>query len=71
MTDDLVSESHGASDALASGFTALRAGDVATAQAAAEQILETLQPLLALPVELVLPTHGPPGDRAALERALG
>jgi hypothetical protein len=26
--------------------------------------------LLALPVELVLPTHGAPTDRAALERAL-
>ena len=36
----------------------------------AEQILETLQPLLGLPVELVLPTHGPPTDRAGLERAL-
>jgi glyoxylase-like metal-dependent hydrolase (beta-lactamase superfamily II) len=29
-----------------------------------------LEPLLDLPVELVLPTHGPPTDRAALERAL-
>jgi glyoxylase-like metal-dependent hydrolase (beta-lactamase superfamily II) len=37
----------------------------------AEQILEALQPLRDLPVELVLPTHGPPADRAALERALG
>ena len=27
--------------------------------------------LLALPVEIVLPTHGAPADRAALERALG
>ena len=35
-----------------------------------EQILEALQPLLELPVELVLPAHGAPGDRAALERAL-
>ena len=35
-----------------------------------EQILETLRPLLELPIELVLPTHGPPTDRAALERAL-
>jgi glyoxylase-like metal-dependent hydrolase (beta-lactamase superfamily II) len=32
-----------------------------------EQILEAL---LALPVEFVLPTHGAPTDRAALERAL-
>ena len=36
----------------------------------AEQILASLQPLLELPVELVLPTHGAPTDRAALERAL-
>lgn len=35
-----------------------------------EQILERLRPLLELPVELVLPTHGAPTDRAALERAL-
>ncbi len=36
----------------------------------AEQILDGLRPLLELPVELVLPTHGAPADRAALERAL-
>jgi glyoxylase-like metal-dependent hydrolase (beta-lactamase superfamily II) len=35
-----------------------------------DQILETLRPLLELPVELVLPTHGAPTDRAGLERAL-
>jgi glyoxylase-like metal-dependent hydrolase (beta-lactamase superfamily II) len=35
-----------------------------------EEILEGLQPLLELPVELVLPTHGSPTDRAALEKAL-
>src|SRR5207244_2392256 len=35
-----------------------------------EQILGTLRPLLELPVELVLPTHGASTDRAALERAL-
>jgi glyoxylase-like metal-dependent hydrolase (beta-lactamase superfamily II) len=35
-----------------------------------EQILEGLRPLLDLPVELVLPTHGAPGDRATFERAL-
>jgi glyoxylase-like metal-dependent hydrolase (beta-lactamase superfamily II) len=35
-----------------------------------ERILEALRPLLELPVELVLPTHGAPTDRAALERAL-
>lgn len=36
----------------------------------AEQILDTLQPLLDLPVDFVLPKHGAPTDRAALERAL-
>ena len=36
----------------------------------AEQIRETLLPLLELPVALVLPTHGAPTDRAALARAL-
>jgi len=29
-----------------------------------------LAPLLARPVELVLPVHGAPADRAALEHAL-
>ena len=35
-----------------------------------EQVAESLRPLLELPVEQVLPTHGAPTDRAALERAL-
>jgi hypothetical protein len=35
-----------------------------------EQVVEDLRPLLGLPVELVLPAHGEPTDRAALERAL-
>jgi glyoxylase-like metal-dependent hydrolase (beta-lactamase superfamily II) len=35
-----------------------------------EHIFESLRPLLELPVELVLATHGGPFDRAALERAL-
>ncbi len=35
-----------------------------------EQVIERLQPLLELPVELVLPSHGPPGDRSLLERVL-
>jgi hypothetical protein len=33
-------------------------------------VVERLRPLLDLPVELVLPAHGEPADRAALERAL-
>jgi glyoxylase-like metal-dependent hydrolase (beta-lactamase superfamily II) len=35
-----------------------------------DEIVAGLRPLLDLPVELVLPTHGAPTDRAALERAL-
>ena len=35
-----------------------------------EQIVEGLRPLLALPVEVVLPAHGAPTVRAALEHAL-
>jgi glyoxylase-like metal-dependent hydrolase (beta-lactamase superfamily II) len=35
-----------------------------------DEIAEELRPLLELPVELVLATHGGPTDRAALERAL-
>lgn len=34
------------------------------------QVAAGLRPLLSLPVELALPTHGPPTDRAALERSL-
>lgn len=44
--------------------------DRANKGVAPEQIAETLRPLLELPVEFVLPTHGAPTDRAALERAL-
>ena len=35
-----------------------------------EQVVEELRPLLERPIEYVLPTHGSPTDRAALERAL-
>jgi glyoxylase-like metal-dependent hydrolase (beta-lactamase superfamily II) len=35
-----------------------------------EQVAEGLRPLLDLPVELVLPAHGAPTERDALERAL-
>ena len=35
-----------------------------------EHVAEGLRPLLELPVEHVLPVHGEPADRAALERAL-
>lgn len=35
-----------------------------------EQVVDGLRPLLARPVDIVLPAHGSPTDRAALERAL-
>jgi glyoxylase-like metal-dependent hydrolase (beta-lactamase superfamily II) len=35
-----------------------------------DRIVAGLRPLLDLSVERVLPTHGGPADRAALERAL-
>ena len=35
-----------------------------------DDVVRRLRPLLDLPVELVLPAHGEPTDRAALERAL-
>jgi hypothetical protein len=35
-----------------------------------EQVAAGLRPLLDKPVDIVLPTHGEPADRAALERAL-
>jgi hypothetical protein len=35
-----------------------------------ERVADGLRQLLDLPVELVLPAHGAPTDRAALERAL-
>ena len=35
-----------------------------------DKIRKRLRELLDLPIELVLPTHGAPADRAALERAL-
>jgi glyoxylase-like metal-dependent hydrolase (beta-lactamase superfamily II) len=35
-----------------------------------EQVVEVLRPLITLPVEVVLPAHGAPTNRAALERVL-
>jgi glyoxylase-like metal-dependent hydrolase (beta-lactamase superfamily II) len=35
-----------------------------------QQVVDGLLPLLELPIDHVLPTHGAPTDRAALERAL-
>jgi glyoxylase-like metal-dependent hydrolase (beta-lactamase superfamily II) len=36
----------------------------------AEEVIHGLRPLIDLPVDVVLPTHADPADRAALERAL-
>jgi glyoxylase-like metal-dependent hydrolase (beta-lactamase superfamily II) len=36
----------------------------------ADEVIQRLRPLLDLPVDVVLPTHAEPADRAALERAL-
>ena len=36
----------------------------------ADEVIRRLRPLLDLPVDVVLPTHADPADRAALERAL-
>jgi glyoxylase-like metal-dependent hydrolase (beta-lactamase superfamily II) len=41
-----------------------------TADVTREQVVDGLRPLLALPVEHLLETHGGPFDREALERAL-
>jgi len=35
-----------------------------------EDVAQRLRPLLDLPFELVLPAHGKPADRAALEAVL-
>ena len=43
---------------------------MATAGRNAEQVAEGLRPLLGLPVEVLLATHGGPTDKAALEHAL-
>jgi glyoxylase-like metal-dependent hydrolase (beta-lactamase superfamily II) len=41
-----------------------------TAGVTRESVAQGLRPLLELPVELLLPAHGAPADRATLERAL-
>jgi len=59
-----------AGDTLVDFGTGFGIADWLRADVTPEQIVEGLQPLLALPFEHVLPTHGAPTDRAALERAL-
>ena len=48
----------------------LEINDLLRGRITREQVVEGLRPLLALQVELVLPAHGAPTDRAALEHAL-
>jgi glyoxylase-like metal-dependent hydrolase (beta-lactamase superfamily II) len=57
-------------DALADFGSGLEANGWPEGAGSREALVEVLRPLLSLPVELVLPAHGAPGDRAALERAL-
>jgi hypothetical protein len=57
-------------DSLADFGTGLALNDWLRGGVLREQVVEGLRPLLALPVEFVLPAHGAPTDRAALERAL-
>jgi glyoxylase-like metal-dependent hydrolase (beta-lactamase superfamily II) len=59
-----------AGDSLADFGTGLALNEWLRGGVTREQVLERLRPLLALPVEVVLPAHGEPADRAALERAL-
>jgi hypothetical protein len=59
-----------AGDSLADFGTGLSLNQWLRADVTREQVADRLRPLLALPVELVLPSHGAPTDRAALERAL-
>jgi len=59
-----------AGDSLPDFGTGLSLNEWLRAGVSREQVAEGLRPLLALPVEVVLPAHGAPTDRAALERAL-
>jgi glyoxylase-like metal-dependent hydrolase (beta-lactamase superfamily II) len=66
-------ESHGAvisGDTLVDFGQGFQIADWLRADVTREQVAEGLRPLLALPVEHLLETHGGPYDRAALERAL-
>jgi hypothetical protein len=59
-----------AGDSLADFGTGLALNEWLRGGVTRDQVLERLRPLLGLPVEFVLPAHGAPADRAALERAL-
>ena len=53
-----------------SGRWAPGASGVARRGCTREDVIQRLRPLLDLPVDVVLPMHAEPADRAALERAL-
>ena len=57
-------------DTLLDSGRGLQINDQLRGGATREQVAEDLRPLLELPVEHVLATHGGPTDRAALESAL-
>jgi len=59
-----------AGDTLADFGNGLGLNEWLRGDARRDDIVAGLRPLLDLPVALVLPTHGEPADRAALERAL-
>jgi hypothetical protein len=59
-----------AGDSLADFGTGLALNDWLRGGVTREQVVNRLRPLLELPVEFVLPAHGAPTDRAALERAI-
>ena len=59
-----------AGDSLADFGTGLALNEWLRGGVTREQVVNRMRPLLALPVEFVLPAHGTPTDRAALERAL-
>ena len=59
-----------AGDSLADFGTGLALNEWLRGGVTREQVAAGLRPLLALPVDVVLPAHGAPTDRAALERAL-
>ena len=59
-----------AGDTLVDFGRGLQIADWLRAGVTREQVAAGLRPLLELPVEHVLPAHGAPTDRAALERAL-
>ncbi len=59
-----------AGDSLADFGTGLTVNEWLRGGVTREQVVCRLRPLLELPVAFVLPAHGAPTDRAALERAL-